>query len=79
MFIRNYNLCTLILLFLAPYNKTNCQFSSTITCYWILPSFENQLHDYGRPMNMNFVIKPENILSSDIVMALVCYFILNFN
>lgn len=59
--------------YLAPYDKGKSTFDSTITCYWVLPSFENEIHDYGRPMNMNFTTKPEKLLTLDIVMALVSY------
>ncbi|XP_025425558.1 MPN domain-containing protein isoform X2 [Sipha flava] len=54
----------------SPYDKGKSTFDSTITCYWVLPSFENEIHNYGRPMNMNFTTKPEKSLSLDIVMAL---------
>jgi len=59
---------------IAPYNKSKPTFDSTIKCYWVLPSFENEVHSYGRPMNMNFTTKPEKQLTSDIVMALVSFF-----
>ncbi|CAH1732966.1 MPN domain-containing protein isoform X1 [Aphis gossypii] len=54
----------------SPYDKDKSTLDSTITCYWVLPSFENEIHDYGRPMNMHFTTKPEKSLSLDIVMAL---------
>lgn len=60
-----------VFVYLAPYNKGKTTYDSTITCYWVLPSFENEIHHYGRPMNMNFTTKPEKLLTLDIVMALV--------
>lgn len=58
---------------LAPYDKGKSTFDSTITCYWVLPSFDNEIHDYGRPMTMNFTTKPEKLLTLDNVMAFVSY------
>lgn len=60
-----------LFIILAPYDKGKSTFDSTIRCYWVLPSFENEIHDYGRPMNMNFNTTPEKVLTLDIVMALV--------
>ncbi|VVC44647.1 Hypothetical protein CINCED_3A015549 [Cinara cedri] len=54
----------------SPYNKGKSSFDSTIKCYWVLPSFENAIHDYGRPMNMHFSTKSEKLLTVDIVTAL---------
>lgn len=76
MFDHIINWTFIVLIFLktiiiAPYNKSKPTFDSTIKCYWVLPSFENEIHGYGRPMNMNFTTKPEKLLTSDIVMALV--------
>lgn len=31
---------------IAPYDKDKSTFDSTITCYWVMPSFENEIHDY---------------------------------
>lgn len=74
--LNNYKLIinyTNICLFndVAPYDKGKSTFDSTITCYWVMPSFENEIHDYGRPMNMQYTTKPEQLLTLDIVMALV--------
>ncbi|XP_050439490.1 MPN domain-containing protein [Adelges cooleyi] len=54
----------------SPYNKDKATLDSTINCYWVLPSFEEEGHGYGRPMNMKFTTKPEKVLTLDIIMAL---------